>query len=186
MNRVLLVLAMLAAITNPAKADTYAEMAQFAQAICGDIPEGNLTRTAIQGKVEANAGAFAKIFSGSGDVSGSRTEEIYKGIPFSKLPDKIPTVSMCKLELIKILLPVPAPPPVQQCSANPAAEDGARWVLQRDAGARKNYDAARAGGASRYSALMRAQGHTNGAGARAAFTAWGENCVDWYARQIGG
>jgi hypothetical protein len=89
---------------SSAKADNYAEMAQFAQSICGDIPEGSLTRTAIQGKVEANAGVIAKIISGSGDVSGSKTEEIYKGIPFEKLPDKIPTVGMCKIELMKIIL----------------------------------------------------------------------------------
>jgi hypothetical protein len=39
--------------------------------------------------VEANAGVIAKIISGSGHVSGSKTEEIYKGIPFEKLPAPI-------------------------------------------------------------------------------------------------
>jgi hypothetical protein len=87
-----------------------AEISQFAQSICGDIPEGNLTRTSIQGKVGANAGWLAKIVSGNADVSGSRFQEIYKGIPFDKLPDEIPTVSMCKSELVKVLLSANATP----------------------------------------------------------------------------
>ena len=58
----------------------------------------------IQGKVKANAGLLAKIISGEGDISASRQEELYVGIPFEKLPDNIPTVSMCKSELVKILL----------------------------------------------------------------------------------
>lgn len=103
--RWLTVIMILAAATSSAKADSYADMAQFAQSICGDIPEGSLTRTAIQGKVGASAGALAKIVSGGGAVSESRTKEIYKGIPFDKLPDKIPTVSMCKIELMKIIFP---------------------------------------------------------------------------------
>jgi hypothetical protein len=88
----------------PAKADTYAEMAQFAQSICGDIPSGSLTRTNIQSKVQANAALLAKIISGSGEVSDQKQQEIYQGVPFDKLPDKIPTVSMCKIELIKTML----------------------------------------------------------------------------------
>jgi hypothetical protein len=43
------------------------------------------------------------LISGGADVTGSQAEVIYRGIPFDKLPDKIPTVSMCKLELVKIL-----------------------------------------------------------------------------------
>jgi hypothetical protein len=100
-------LAVLAAIVlaaGVARADEYSEMAQFAQSICGDIPEGSLTRTAIQGKVQANAGLLANIVTGSGNVGGSKVDEIYKGIPFDKLPDHIPTVSMCKIELVKILV----------------------------------------------------------------------------------
>jgi hypothetical protein len=87
-----------------ARADTLAEIAQFAQSICGDIPEGSLTRTAIQGRVAANAGVIARIVSGDANVSAGRTEEIYKGIPFEKLPANIPTVAMCKSELAKALL----------------------------------------------------------------------------------
>jgi len=86
------------------RADNYSDMAQFAQSICGDIPEGSLTRTSIQGKVEANVGLLAKLISGDANVSGTKAEEIYNGIPFDKLPDKIPTVSMCKIELVKVLL----------------------------------------------------------------------------------
>jgi len=87
-----------------AGADSNSDIAQFAQSICGDIPEGSLTRGSIQAKVEANATLLAKIISGGANVSGTRTDEIYKGIPFDKLPDKIPTISMCKSELVKLIL----------------------------------------------------------------------------------
>ena len=103
MNRLYVALAASAMVPTFALAQNLAEVSQFAQSICGDIPEGNLTRTSVQGKVEASAGLLAKIVSGSGDVSASKTEEIYKGIPFDKLPDKIPTMSMCKSELVKVI-----------------------------------------------------------------------------------
>jgi hypothetical protein len=89
---------------TPAKAQNFAEIAQFAQSICGDIPEGNLSRTEIKGKVEANAGLLAKIISGDANLSADRVSEIYKGIPLDRLPDKIPTVAMCKSELVKSIL----------------------------------------------------------------------------------
>ena len=104
MVRPFLALLVIATAVTSVRADSYADMANFAQSVCGDIPEGTLSRSSIQGKVEANAGVLAKIISGDANVNGSKTEEIYKGIPFDKLPDKIPTVSMCKLELIKVLL----------------------------------------------------------------------------------
>jgi hypothetical protein len=88
----------------PVLADSYSDISQFSQSICGDIPEGNLSRTSIQGKIGANAGLLAKLISGDASVSAAKTEEIYKGIPFDKLPDKIPTVSMCKIDLVKLLL----------------------------------------------------------------------------------
>jgi hypothetical protein len=103
-NRLLIALAISATVLTSARADSLADMAQFAQSICSDIPEGSLTRTSIQGKVEANANLLAKIITGDANVSGSKTTEIYKGIPFDRLPDKIPTVSMCKIELVKLLL----------------------------------------------------------------------------------
>jgi hypothetical protein len=98
-NRILVGLIIVAIGQIPALAETLPDMAEFSQSICGDIPEAHLTRTSIQGKVEANASLLAKIITGDANVSGSRADEIYKGIPFEKLPDKIPTVSMCKLEL---------------------------------------------------------------------------------------
>ena len=104
MQRRIIVLAISATAVISAHADSLPDMAQFARSICSDIPEGSLTRTSIQGKLEANAGLLAKIISGDANVSGSRTDEIYKGIPFDKLPDKIPTVSMCKIELVKLLI----------------------------------------------------------------------------------
>ncbi|MFF9550333.1 hypothetical protein [Methylobacterium fujisawaense] len=97
-------IATLIAFTIPSKATELTEIAQFAESICADIPQGNLTRTEIAGKVGANAGAFAKIVGGSANIDAKRTAEIYKGIPFDKLPDKIPTVGMCKSHLAEILL----------------------------------------------------------------------------------
>lgn len=92
------------AAISPAKAQDYEGLAKFAEKICGDIPSGSLTRTQIQGAVRANTGVLSRIIGGSGDVSASRQEEIYNGIPFDKLPNNIPTVSMCKSELMKIIL----------------------------------------------------------------------------------
>lgn len=88
----------------PALAQNLTEISQFAQNICSDIPSGSLTRSNIQGKVQANAGLFAKIVSGSAEFDAAKSDEIYKGIPFEKLPPSIPTVTMCKLELAKVLL----------------------------------------------------------------------------------
>ena len=104
MRTIFIGLTILSVGTTCVRADNYSDIAQFAQSICGDISEGSLTRTSIQGKVEANAGLLANIVSGDSNVSGTRAEDIYKGIPFDKLPDKIPTVGMCKLELVKVLL----------------------------------------------------------------------------------
>lgn len=103
-KRFLIAFAITATALTSARADSLPDMAQFAQSICGDIPAGSLTRTSIQGQVKANAGLLAKIITGDVNVSGSKTAEIYKGIPFDKLPETIPTVSMCKLELVKLLL----------------------------------------------------------------------------------
>ncbi|NKK64225.1 hypothetical protein GFL88_11900 [Rhizobium leguminosarum bv. viciae] len=103
MNRTVVHLVLAFSAFTSAHAEDLPDLAQFAQSICGDIPEGNLTRTSIQGKIEAEAGLLAKIITGDANVSGSKTTEIYKGIPFDKLPDNIPTVSMCKLEVVKLM-----------------------------------------------------------------------------------
>jgi hypothetical protein len=84
-------------------AQSLTELAQFAESICGDIPRGELTKNNIKGKIEANLGVIAKLISGNAEIEASKAREIYNGIPLDKLPDKIPTVSMCKLELIKLL-----------------------------------------------------------------------------------
>lgn len=94
--------ATLATIT--AKADEYQDMAQFAQSICGDIPSGTLSKTTIKGAVQANATVLARILTGSGDLSADTVREVYEGIPLDNLPDQIPTVAMCKSELVKALL----------------------------------------------------------------------------------
>jgi hypothetical protein len=90
--------------TIPVAAESLKEISAFAQSICGDIPEGSITRTEIEGKVKANIDLLTRILGGSGEVNGSRKEETYKGIPFDKLPDNIPTVGMCKSELAKVIL----------------------------------------------------------------------------------
>lgn len=104
MNRILIALVITVTALSPARSDSLPDIAQFAQSICGDIPEGSLTRTNIQGKIGAEAGLLAKVISGDAGISGTKADEIYKGIPFDRLPDKIPTVAMCKLELAKLLI----------------------------------------------------------------------------------
>jgi hypothetical protein len=93
-------------ICLPARAQSLIEIEQFAQSICGDIPSGSYTKTVIEGKVKANVNGLARLVvgSGSGNLTDSKKEEIYNGIPFKNLPDHIPTESMCKSELAKILL----------------------------------------------------------------------------------
>jgi hypothetical protein len=104
--RLVAVLLTFATVTISARADRLSDIANFAQSICGDIPEFTLTRNSIQGKVEANSSTLAKLFSGGVSVSASKEKEFYRGIPFEKLPDKIPTVAMCKLELAKLIFSV--------------------------------------------------------------------------------
>jgi hypothetical protein len=93
-------------ICLPVRAQSLIEIEQFAQSICGDIPSGSYTKTVIEGKIKANVDGLAKLVvgSGSGNLTDSKKEEIYSGIPFKNLPDQIPTESMCKSELAKILL----------------------------------------------------------------------------------
>jgi hypothetical protein len=87
-----------------AVADQYADMAQFAQSVCGDIPSGQYSKSTIAGGVKVNAPLLAKLLSGDANVGADKVDEVYNGIPFQKLPDNIPTVAMCKLELVKILI----------------------------------------------------------------------------------
>jgi hypothetical protein len=88
-------------------ADLLSGIAVFADSICGDIPQGQLTRTVIQSKVAERSQELASTYSGGPTVDETKTQEIYKGIPFEKLPDHIPTVGMCKLELVRLLLGKP-------------------------------------------------------------------------------
>jgi hypothetical protein len=87
-----------------ANASDYSDMADFAQSICGDIPSGTLSKTTIKGAVEANAGLLARIVNGNANLTAEQVKQLYIGIPLDKLPDNIPTVSMCKSELVKVLL----------------------------------------------------------------------------------
>jgi hypothetical protein len=104
MKTLVMVAAAASLVSYSANADEFQDMAQFAQSICGDIPSGNLSKTSIVGAVQANAGLFAKIVSGGANVDASTVTQIYNGIPLDKLPDNIPTVAMCKLELVKVLI----------------------------------------------------------------------------------
>jgi hypothetical protein len=89
---------------SPAQSQTLADLAEFAQSICADIPDAKISRDSVQEKVAANTGLLAKILTGGGAANSSHAAEIYSGIPFDKLPDKIPTVSMCKTQLVTLLL----------------------------------------------------------------------------------
>ena len=71
MRKLLFVVVALLLQFSPARSQDLTAIAQFAQSICGDLPEGSLTRTSIEGKVQANAGILARILSGAGDVSAS-------------------------------------------------------------------------------------------------------------------
>lgn len=103
-KQLFLVAAALVSSVLPANSQSLVEIQLFAQSICGDIPEGRLTRTEIEGKIQANVGAFARLLGASGELSASQKDEVYKGIPLDKLPSNIPTVSMCKSELAKVLV----------------------------------------------------------------------------------
>ncbi len=104
-SRLFLAMSVMLTTAGVARADKYTDIEHFAQSICGDIPEATLTRTSIQGKVKANAGTLARLLiSGDANASVESSEEILKGIPLEKLPANIPTVSMCKLELVKTIV----------------------------------------------------------------------------------
>ena len=104
MKAALLTMPFIIALVLSAHASEYTDMAEFAQSICGDIPSGNLSKTTIKGAVQANAGVFARIVSGGANLGADKVQEIYSGIPLDRLPDNIPTVSMCKSELVKVLI----------------------------------------------------------------------------------
>jgi hypothetical protein len=104
-SRLFLAMSVMLTSAGVARADKYTDIEHFAQSICGDIPEATLTRTSIQGKVKANVGTLVRLLiSGDANVSVESSEEILKGIPLEKLPANIPTVSMCKLELVKTIV----------------------------------------------------------------------------------
>lgn len=104
MKVAVLAIALLTCTVPAASAQDYKGIEDFAQSICGDIPEGSYTKTTIEGKVGANAGILTKIITGSADLDVKHQQEVVKGIPFDKLPNNIPTVAMCKSELAKIIL----------------------------------------------------------------------------------
>jgi hypothetical protein len=67
MTRLYVALAVATMVPTFALAQSLAEISQFAQSICADIPEGKLTRISIHAKLRANAGLLAKIISGDAD-----------------------------------------------------------------------------------------------------------------------
>jgi hypothetical protein len=109
MRAVLIVSAVAMMAVAPVRAQNLGEIEKFIQKMCGDIPSGSLTRSSIKGKLHANAGALADILKSAGLAQTTKTEEIYSGIPFEKLPPNIPTMDMCKTEVLKLLVPLLPP-----------------------------------------------------------------------------
>jgi hypothetical protein len=124
MNRFHIALLVATTVATSAMAQTLAEISQFAQSICGDIPEGSLTKNSIQGKVHASAPLLARIVSGNVGLDANRIEEIYRGIPLNKLPDNIPTVAMCKSHLTEIIFSARTAQPVPGPSVNQSNVNG--------------------------------------------------------------
>lgn len=62
-----------------AMADQYADMAQFAQSVCGDIPSGQYSKSTIAGGVKVNAALIAKLISGDANLGADKVDEIYNG-----------------------------------------------------------------------------------------------------------
>lgn len=126
MRKISLAAAAVVTLTAAAYGDEYQDMAQFAQSICGDIPSGTLSKTLIKGAVEAKAGVLASILTGSANVGADKIREVYTGIPLDNLPENIPTVAMCKLELTKVLL-ARKKKVANKCRDPDFGQEGWRW-----------------------------------------------------------
>lgn len=101
--RTILALSSALLLSLQANAQDFNQISSFAEDICGDIPEGRMSKTQIEGKLSANAGRLFRLFGASGKVVADHTSEFYRGIPLANLPDRIPTVSMCKSELVRVI-----------------------------------------------------------------------------------
>lgn len=92
-----------------AAAQTLDEIAVFADKICSDVPKGKMTRKQVSGKIKGEIAGVAKIvgvgFTADGKLDYGESE--YVGIPYDNLPKEIPTVSQCKVEVVKLVSALP-------------------------------------------------------------------------------
>jgi hypothetical protein len=90
--------------TLPAGAQTLEEISKFAADNCENIPKGGITRNELEEKLDGTLIPFLERFGVQGNRQNKSFEEKYSGIPINKLPDSIPTISMCKSELVKLII----------------------------------------------------------------------------------
>lgn len=102
----LIVAPSLLGLTSLANANSLADIAAFAEKICQNTVEGNITRTTLSGNLKGDAAGLAKALGLSISAEGKivRGTEEYKGIPLEKLPKEIPTPAQCKADMAKILI----------------------------------------------------------------------------------
>lgn len=94
---------------NVAAAQSLDDIAAFADKICGDVPKGKMTRKEVSGKIKGEIAGVAKIVGVGVTADGKLDygESEYVGIPYSNLPKEIPTVSQCKIEVVKLVSSLP-------------------------------------------------------------------------------
>lgn len=103
MGRLAIVLQIAFMIATATRADELSDIAAFTESVCNDTTPTGPTRENIKGKVAGKVDVLAKIITGGSNVSDSHAQEIYKGIPFDKLPEHGQTVSMCKSNLADLI-----------------------------------------------------------------------------------
>ncbi len=103
MNRFLLATAILTIWTTSSRSENYPELTDFSRSICNSIPQHVLSRQSVQAKVAANTGILAKLVTGNPKLHDTTINDLYKKIPFDKLPDKIETSNDCTFQLAMVL-----------------------------------------------------------------------------------
>ena len=103
MNRFLLATAILTIWTTSSRSENYPELTDFSRSICNSIPQQVLSRESVQAKVAANASILAKLVTGNPNLHDKTINDLYKEIPFDKLPDKIETSNDCTFQVARIL-----------------------------------------------------------------------------------
>jgi hypothetical protein len=83
------------------------EISDFANDVCDQISAGGeITRSKIEVTLNGNMTGLAKALGLSAGANGIYTKdnEIFKGVPYEKLPDQMSDSRLCKRELAKILI----------------------------------------------------------------------------------